>query len=219
MGAYEGVRKFFGGNLCDLARELGYRNDNICVLTGDAITLQRLFPDTYNCIMSCTHNRDDRFPIQYAQDIVASWLFEDYLVSSFSNLGRRLVLTGGDRDRILLRNSQVSSASDCVYISPTRSLKVEIMNSYTPFWKTYRRLHLRDSKYNQLCNEHGVLLCIDMSDNSFAIIDFTQNGPHARRILNHRPYGGKTAFEISLTHVAFHTLSVENIINCLDALA
>lgn len=218
MGAYEGVSNFFAGNLCDLARELGYRNDNICVLTGDAITLQRLFPDTYNCIMSCTHNRDARFPIQYAQDIVASWLFEDYLVSSFSNLGRRLVLTGGDRDRILLRNSQVSSASDCVYISPTRSLKVEIMNSYTPFWKTNRRLHLRDSKYNQLCNEHGVLLCIDMSDNSFAIIDFTKNAPPARRIPNYWLYGGKTAYEVSLAHVEFYEFEIPAIIACLDKL-
>lgn len=218
MGAYEGLTEFFGANLCNIAEELGYSDDNICVLSGDIVTLQRLFPDTYSAISSCRYNKDGRTPIEYAKDVVASWLFEDYLVEAFSRLDRSLELAGGDRERVLLHNSKVSSASDCAYISNGRRLKVEIMNSYTPFWRTRKCLHLRDNKYRQLCTDRGVLLCVDMNNASFAIVDFTKNAPPARRIPNYWLYGGKTAYEVSLAHVEFYEFEIPAIIACLDKL-
>ena len=213
MGAYEGLTKFFPCGLCDLAAKLKYRGDNICILSGDIEELQRSFPETYDNLMSCGHNKDKRTPIRYAQDVVASWLFEDYLVAKFRDLGRKLELAGGDRERKLLPHSRVSSSSDCIYVCNGKRLKVEIMNSYTTFWKTKQCLHLRDHKYAQLCKENGVLLCVDAQNSSFAIIDFTKEPPPAKYIPSHMHYGGKPAYELSLSSVPFYDFKAQSIID------
>ena len=218
MGAYEGLTQFFSADLCALAEYYEYSEENLCILEGNEQELQRSFPQTYHNILSCEHNQDNRNPIQYAKDVVASWLFEDYLVSEFDDRDRDLELAGGDRNRILLPNSSVSSSSDCVYRYNGQSLRVEVMNSYTPFWKTQQRLHLRDNKYLQLCREKGVLLCVDTQDSTFAIIDFTQVAPPARYIKSHRPYGGKPAYELSLSHVTFYCFRIQDIIDSLDGI-
>lgn len=219
MGAYKGLTKFFDRNLSELAARLGYGQDNLYVLSGDEQNLRQSFPEIYNNILSCVKNMDKRGPMEYAQDVVASWLFEDYLVAKFRSLGRTLKLVGGDRERKLLPHSKVSSNSDCVY-NPTgdKKLKVEIMNSYTKFWKDRKCLHLRNDKYAQLCKEKGVLLCVDASDRTFAVIDFTKEEPSAKLILEHKQYGGKPAYELSLDGVPFYEFLVKSIIDNLDAL-
>lgn len=218
MGAYEGLTRFFHGDLCDLAARLEYSAENLCVLRGDAAELQRRFPETYENILSCEHNKDKRNPLEYAKDIVASWLFEDYLVAKVRREGRCLRLVGGDRERKLLPNSRVSSSSDCVYGTGKQELSVEIMNSYTSFWQTNRCLHLRDHKYQQLCRERGALLCIDTQNCSYGIVDFTQEKPPAKYIESHRPYGGKSAYELSLLSVTFCQFLVRNVIHSSDVL-
>lgn len=218
MGAFSGLTEFFGCNLAQLAAQLHYSEDNILVLQGDAAHLQKEYPEIYHNILSCKHNRDKRTPIHYAQDVVASWLFEDYLAAKFCQLGRNLTLTGGDRGRKLLPQAKVSSSSDCKYHHNGNILKVEIMNGYTSYWKNQGCLDLRDSKYDQLCADKGVLLCVDTSDRTFAIIDFTEAPPPAEYIPHHWPYGDKPAYRLLLSNVHFHAFLAQNIIDDLDEL-
>ena len=77
MGAFVGAQNFFSKSLVEVARGLDYIQDNLLILEGDIQALQNLFPETYRNIMSCQHHRDNRTPLEYAQDLVASWLVED----------------------------------------------------------------------------------------------------------------------------------------------
>ena len=71
------------------------------------------------------------------------------------------------------------------------------MNDYTGFWKENQVLHLRDAKYIQLQNTHGLFIAIAVPSNEFAIFDFRDTVP-ARFIPSHRPYGGKSAYELPI---------------------
>lgn len=211
MGAFTGLTDFFGCDLAGLARRLHYTQDNLYILGGDMESLRREFPQIYDNIMSCEHNKDSRTPLQYAQDVVASWLFEDYIVAKFTELGYVMELAGEDRERKILKNSRVSSNSDCIFRYGGGSVKVEIMTSYTDYWKKTKALDLRDSKYQKLCRDTGTLLCVSAVDRTFALIDFTTGDIGARFIPSHRPYGGKPAYQIDLSEAGFKPFLAQSI--------
>jgi len=72
-GAYTGALEFFGSPLDIVAKEFNYDEDNILILRGDIAALHSKYPETYRNLESCTHHRDNRTALQYAQDLVASW--------------------------------------------------------------------------------------------------------------------------------------------------
>ena len=46
MGAYSGAKKFFKKPLEQVAKNLGYKEDHILILSGDEETLRKNFPAT-----------------------------------------------------------------------------------------------------------------------------------------------------------------------------
>ena len=89
MGAFSGATDFFGMPLSQLARRYRYAEDNICILEGDLQKLREQFSETYENLCSCTHQADQRSPLKYGQDLVASWLVEDvFLRVSWGPFGR-----------------------------------------------------------------------------------------------------------------------------------
>ena len=92
MGAFTGAQTFFNCPLVEVARRLGYSQDNVLILQGDLQALQNSFPETYRNIMSCRHHRDNRTPLEYAQDLVASWLVEDSFLEILNSNGLRATL-------------------------------------------------------------------------------------------------------------------------------
>ena len=81
MSAFIGVKALLG-DLIPIAVSLHYPDSSICVLKGDINVLKRDFPQTYSNLTSCNHNKDNRTFIEYGQDLVASWIYEDYLSSN-----------------------------------------------------------------------------------------------------------------------------------------
>lgn len=201
MSAFRGVSQFFGTNLVEIAKDLNYSPANLLILAGDKNKLMTEYPDIYENILSCSHQADARRPIQYAKDIVASWIFEDYLLRKLQNgnVPIEIELAGADRNREILPASKVSSNSDYrIKVSNNLSAKLELMCDYTGFWARTNRLHLRDQKYLGLTRESALLLGVSLLDSNLVFLDFGQ--PIEATYLPYHPYYHKPAYEINLEH-------------------
>lgn len=210
MGAFTGVTALLG-DLTSIAVSLGYPDSSICVLKGDIELLKKEFPQTYSNLISCRHNRDHRTPIEYGQDLVASWIYEDYLIEQLSRCGLSIVRAGADKNREILANTKVSSASDCQISFNGCSRKLEIMNDYKGYWSKYGNIDLRDDKFEKLCKENSIFLGTAPQDNKYIIIDFTKP-INAEYIPSHFPYGGKPAYKINGIGKSLKDLNYQEIV-------
>ncbi len=197
MGAFDGATKFFDSSLEQVAREYGYSAENILILSGEEATLRSQYPHIYENLSGCRHHADRRTPMQYAQDLVASWLIEDYYFAKLQSDFYRLSLDGADRNRNILPNSRVSSSSDYLISTPDLTIQLELMNDYTGFWSRQGTLHLRDRKFTQLQRSRSLFLAISITTREFTLFDFRQD-IQAQYIPSHRFYGGKPAYELSI---------------------
>lgn len=218
MGAFKGVTNFFTVPLVDIAKKLKYTEDNILILKGDLGKLQTEFPEIYKNIQSCKHHADRRPPIEYAQDLVASWIFEDFFVDHFTSTKYTICLSGADKKRKILASSKTSTASDYLISFKKKTVKMELMNDYTGFWIKAKKLHLRDDKYGKLKANHSLLLALEATTKQFVLFDFRKDIP-SKFIASHFPYGGKPAYELNINPVDMMPLSKENmekaILKCL----
>lgn len=210
MGAFSGASLFFNQPLPHIARSYGYGEDNILVLEGDLSGLKERFPETYQNILSCGHNADRRTPLDYARDLVASWLIEDSFLILFRQCGLSAALSGTDRGRKILSKARVSSSSDFSLSWQRQTRKLELMNDYTGFWSRKHVLHLRDNKYQKLCEEKSLFLAVSIATREFALYDF-RSAPKARYISSHPAYGGKPAYELPIPDQILHPASSANI--------
>ena len=85
MGAYKGLTNYFNKPLCDYAIDLGYHESNILILEGNINSLQNRHLNIYRNLLSCRHHSDRRSTIEYGQDLIASWIFEDYFIKNIQN--------------------------------------------------------------------------------------------------------------------------------------
>ena len=218
MGAFVGVSKLFGNKIIEYAKKAGYSEDNILILSGDEIELAKKYPETYQNLLSCRHHADRRTAIDYGKDLVASWLFEDYLFDILKNHSEDFTvsLSGADKERKILARARTSSTSDyeIIYKDGT-TRKMELMNDYSGYWAKNNRLDLRDSKYNKLKNESALLLPIAVGEQRCSIIDFSKE-IDSTYIANHPPYGFKPAYQIPINSEAMIELKSEKLINELS---
>lgn len=213
-GPYFGLQDFFGVPLIEKAEELGYSLDNLLILKGKMDTLREKYPDIYNNIYSCNHNRDRRSPEQYAKDLVASWLFEDYIVNMIDNQDFSVSLDGSDKERHILAKTNVKSDSDFVISKNGLSVKLELATDYYNYWSTFGCIDLRDDKFNKLKTSGSLLLGVSILDRSFFLLDFRDDSVKASFIPHHKPYGFKPAYRINFqeTNAHFFEFSKANMI-------
>lgn len=209
MGAYEGLSNCLDEPLRNYALSFGYDESNILILNGEIDKLKNDFPNIYQNLLSCRHHSDRRTPLEYGQDLVASWIFEDLFIQKMRENNLDIQLSGADRTRLILPDQRTSAASD--YLIRTNSGKeitMELVNDYTGFWCRTHKLHLRDNKYLQLQRNHNLLLAIALSPHAqkFTLFDFRQDIP-AKKISSHPPYGGKPAYELSVAADSLYDFS------------
>ena len=101
MGAFAGMTELLG-DLVPVAASLGYPDSSICVLKGDIDLLAAEFPQTHANLMSCGYHKDGRTPIEYGQDLVASWIYEDSLMAELTKKGLQITGAGADKKREIL---------------------------------------------------------------------------------------------------------------------
>lgn len=197
MGAYTYLNQFFPGGLVERAKQACYDKDNILILQGDEAALRTNYPQTYGNILSCKHQRDGRSPMEYARDLVASWLFEDFIIEKINESGMQTDAAGADKQRKILPGSKVSAASDFIVSYNGKKKQLELVNDYTGYWQEKGKMELRDDKYLKLANAGSLLLGVSLTNYSYFLLDFSKK-ISADYIKSHYPYGGKPAYSIPL---------------------
>ena len=196
-GAYQGLTRLFKSPLVQWAEKLGYERDNILILQGKEQELKEQFPQTYQNMQSCVHQRDHRSEMEYAQDLVASWIFEDFFLQYATSDHYEITLGGADRNRKILATADTEATSDYTIKYHGREFHMEFVNDYGNFWVNNGKLHLRDDKYFNLRRCKGCLLSISTVTKDFMLLDFRQEIPY-KVIEHHKPFGDKKACEISI---------------------
>ena len=208
------LSNLFNKKLTDVARGYNYSDSNIYILEDNFEKLQIEYPNIWESLKSCKHQRDKRTIQEYAKDLVSSWLYEDtilfYLKSSFE-----IYLHGADKKRNILPNSKVSSDSDFCIKKNGKLINIELINSYTNYWKVYQRIDLRDNKFKKLKDKQAILICIDLYSKEFYLIDLKNSNDNINYIKYHKPYG-KPAYQIFLSSTKAFAFSIKNLIEQLN---
>lgn len=197
MGAYSGIVSLIS-DACGFARSMKYPESSICVLGCNESELKDKFPLVYENLLSCSHNRDKRGVMEYGRDLVASWLFEDYIIHGLSECGLEIGKNGTDRNREILSSNNVSHTSDCTVRVNGKERCVELMCDYSGWWKRTGNVDLRDHKYEVMAQENSMLLGISFADKSYFLIG-DMASEKAQYIPQHKPYGNKPAYRINVT--------------------
>lgn len=185
------------GDLVSIATKLCYPDSSICVLNGDETNLKNKYPEIFKKLESCRYNSDKRSPIKYGQDLVASWVYEDFLISTLTDMGLQIKKTGTDRNREILANTDISASSDCTVTYNEISRKLELMSDYKCCWNKYKKIDFRDKKYIKMCDEKAIFLGVAPLKHQYVILDFSIK-PKAKLIPHHYPYGNKPVYQIKI---------------------
>lgn len=214
MGAFTQLSACFRGGLIPTAERLGYSESNLLILEGDEHELRQKYPNVYSALLSCVHNKDSRTYLEYAQDLVASWVFEDYIMDKLSTAGLEIEKAGADKNRTILAHANVSADSDYSVQWEGKSVLLELMSDYTGYWARTGCIDLRDSKYLKLERNRSLFLGISTQDRKFIFLDFNYDIP-ARYISSHRPYGGKPAFQIRMNNEMLVPFNIEKLVEII----
>ena len=215
MGAFVALKDYFGKPLVEMARDFGYDESNILILKGDKEELKSRFPDIYGSLDSKRHESGGRDPIDYGRNIVASWLFEDYLLENLKNDSFTISLAGADKNRLILPPGKTSAKSDYVIqMRDGRKMSIELATDFSDYMYRVHKLDLRDNKFYKIKKEKGLLLAIAISGNAnrFALIDFRRFIP-MKASKNHEDFDNKDVKTINVERDALHAFSFENVIN------
>ena len=142
----------------------------IYILEDNFEKLQIEYPNIWKSLQSCKHQRDKRTIEEYAKDLVSSWIYEDTILNYLKD-NFEIDLYGSDKERNILPNSKVSSDSDFCIKKNGKLVNIELVNSYTNYWKAYQRIDLRDNKFEKLKDKQAILICIDVYNKEFYLID------------------------------------------------
>ena len=211
MGAFQNAGLLLPRSVQNMAAEYGYEEDNLLILAGDEGRLRREYPETYRNLLSCGHQKDGRSYLEYAQDLVASWVVEDYFRQMLLDAGCEITAAGADRERRLLPNIRVSASSDFRIRLDGREIPVEFMCDYTGYWARSGKIDLRDSKFEKLKREGALFLGVDAKGGRAILLDFRREAPEAVYIPSHRPYGFKPAYSIPCPKEKFFPLSPQRL--------
>lgn len=211
---YEILEIFFDETMINIAKQMGYSEENIIILENDEEKLKSDYKDVYDNLKSCRHNRDGRTEIEYAPDLICSWIFEDYLIYNLKLSGLNVKLSGVDFERKILRSSSVSSKSDLIIRGPKNNIYIEVANDYKGYWAKNKKVDLRDDKYLHIKNlayenNKSFLLGIDFCNKKFFLFD-VNNNEDVKYEPFHYAYR-KPAYSINLKNVEYYDFSFEKI--------
>lgn len=212
---YNTLNNLFKKPLYEVAENINYSQSNIYILKNDFSKLKSDYPQIWNALLSCKHNKDKRTYEEYAQDLVSSWIYEDVLLAYLQKNDFEIYLNGSDYKREILTTSKVMTDSDYLIKKNDIKRNVELVNSYTNYWNITNKIDLRDNKFLKMKKNNVLLLCIDLHNNIFYLLDFNFGNFEYKYLDYHKPYG-KPAYQIDIKNQKKHTFSIDNLIKILN---
>lgn len=213
MGIADRIENVLGKSLEVIAKSLEYDKSNIYILENKIEELKKECPLIYSNLESCGHQRDGRTKEQYAKDLIASWIFEDTFLKELINAKLNINLNGSDKERKILSSYQTQTTSDYILKKEQKERNIELMCSYTNYWKNTKKLDLRDDKYNKMVSKKVLLLCVDMYNKEFFIIDI-KNCTASSQL---HPIWKKLAYTINLNSIPTQKYEINNITETLES--
>jgi len=210
---YNSLNNLFKKELWQVAIELNYSKENVLILQNNFYELEQTYPKVLSNLRSCIHQRDKRTIEEYAKDLISSWIYEDIILNYLSKKFN-IKLYGTDRNRNILQNNKISSDSDFCITKNKKFYNIELVNSYTNYWKKFQRIDLRDNKFENLRNKQALLICIDIYNKEFYLIDL-KNEININYINYHKPWR-KPAYQINIQNISSHDFTIENLLNKLE---
>lgn len=217
MGAFQNASILIGRPLLEAAWEYGYSVPNLMLLSGRDEELQKKFPAVYEDIQTCGHNADSRTPMEYARDLVASWVVEDWFLHLLNDAGCEAAVVGADRSRNILPGCVVSSASDFQIRYCGQDLRLEFLCDYTGFWRRNGKIDLRDAKYQHLRHEQALIFGADTLSQQGVLLDLKNDVPGIIQVASYKPYGGKPAVRVPCKEEDFFPLKASSLAERLRA--
>lgn len=201
------LESFFDTTILDVAERFHYSEENMTVLSGNEALFYEKYPDTVKWIKSnALYRKDNRTPFQFAQNMVRSWLVEDYLALNFSSMGVRTLLNAHDRDRKIVSDRGVTAEPDLRILINGSWEGVEVVCDYGSHTKYYNTIPLRDNKYPMLLSSRAFVLVVDVQDKSFAVVPVNATTKVSYRS-KFEKFGGKPAYILDVPGLVFSTLS------------
>lgn len=205
-GAYVNLFHLFSEEkIISLMRRFDYSDENFAIMAGDESYLKRNNPQLLNSSEIHSIRKDNRNLLEYFQDLIAGWLFEDCvecIIDTDSKL--QIQKNGADKERkILIRGVKYTSDFKITYENNTKPL--ELIMDYDSFFKKNGYFHLRLNKYDSLKRENALLLSIDIKNNTFYLLDFSQELIHKKEQV--KPWGNKEAETIFVSKIPIYPLS------------
>lgn len=213
MGIADRIENVLGKSLEVIAKSLEYDKSNIYILENKIEELKKECPLIYSNLESCGHQRDGRTKEQYAKDLIASWIFEDTFLKELISAKLNINLNGADKERKILSSYQTQTTSDYILKKEQKEINIELMCSYTNYWKNTKKLDLRDDKYNKMVSKKVLLLCVDMYNKEFFIIDI-KNCIASSQL---HPIWKKLAYTINLNSIPTQKYEINNIVKTLES--
>lgn len=202
MSIYEKIDRLFierGTSVYKEAEKLNFGPVNLAILAGNMEYVKANAQETYQNVLSCAHQADARSPFIFVRDVVASWVYEEYIRAVLIRCGIDVELAGADKNRTILASSKVSNGADYIWhLSDGSTRTIELVCDYSGFWSAKCVMHLRDNKYIHLTESESILLGIDCKNHMFYLIDFAKGKIHAQYLPHHHAYGDKPAYAIEL---------------------
>jgi len=211
---YQSLKTLYKIPLEEMATKLNYHKSNLYILQNKFELLEKEFPEIYNALLSCIHQKDNRTYQGYAKDLVSSWVFEDTLLEYLNKSTLEVMLNGSDKNRIILQNTRVETTADYLIKKQNKQRYIELINSYTPYWSNTKRIELRDNKYLKMKSKNVLLLCVDIYSNIFYIIDII-NQQNVKYIEHHKAYG-KPAYSIDIKDLTSYKLSLLTLVKQIE---
>ena len=217
MGAYTNAPLLLDRPVLEAAQEYGYSEPNLLLLSGEDEELLLNFPAIYEDIQSCAHNADARSPMDYARDLVASWVVEDWFLRLLGETGCKASAVGSDRCRNILPGGVISSTSDFQVRYQGQELRVELLCDYTGFWRRHGKIDLRDAKYQHLRRERALVFGADALWQRAILLDMGEEIPGIVQVGSYKPYGGKPAVRVPCRDEEFFPLEASRLAERLHA--
>lgn len=205
-GAYYALFKLFSEEkIISLMKRFDYSDENFAIMAGDKKWLKENNPDFFRPSRFAIERKDSRTVLQYAQDLVANWLYED-IVEKIISVDKEIHISknGVDKNRQFLVKD-VTYATDFVIEKEGEQRPLELTMDYNGYLERRGFFHLRESKYQYLERENALLLIIDTCNNLCVVMDFKK--PHKHKEVKVDAWGHKTAQEVYVSRSEMFPLS------------
>lgn len=144
---------------------------------------------------------DKRTSNEYIKELIYGWIIEDFLIHYLSGENISLEKNGSDKERKVLRNSQVTSSEDIYCKINNKPTYIEVISDFKSFWKKTGKAHLRQKKLPNLLKrskkEDVYILFVDIENKKMGLLKIDSNTMY-KYIDSHPSYGGKEVYEITV---------------------